>query len=394
MKGEAPSYTRWTAAEYRKVAQHALKHLDEGVHAVDAFAKAQRTALAIGRHRTPMQLAKLHASDPPRWQRYIDEAREGAPVKVAKLVKAKAKVKRHRVASWTMREKALVARYIKGLWDLGDNRALASQVLDAQADVLPEDRRYAANTVYTNVSSGKMTRDLQDGLNHVWMLDAADERSQAVEPAHVTVVAKPPAAAPVAPSPHMDGPARAFAADLTAAIDRLLSSHGAHVLSALDRRLAEVVGDMGNTIAEQIKRGLQKTVIDTMAQELGGPLSPKPEPLPDAANDPAPQALAPAPALLHQGLCLKVDVVGLLGSQAAEVRRAFNGTTDLRFIEAEHVSGWTPRTGAEVILTKFTGPIAEHRARKAHVKPLRIKGGAPAIVHAIEALHQSHGIPR
>lgn len=238
---------------------------------------------------------------------------------------------------------------------------------------------------------------------------------------------------------------QAFASVFESALDTLLRDHEAHIISAMDKRLHSAAGEIADVVASQIREGLRRTVLETMAAELGGPVSTATAPpsIPPAPSTPTPPSPPPAPIapaapsnedvaaaalamgpgataaaraaavpVVYKGQPrgaaavdliadeseagkLKVDIVGLSGAYLGEVRGAFNGHTSLRFIEAEKAESWIPRKAAHVILNaKHTNQVPILKCARYGIKPQMIRGGAAAFIHAIEALHQAEGIER
>jgi hypothetical protein len=274
--------------------------------------------------------------------------------------------------------------------------------------------------------------------------------TQAPEPPPAPIAAPPVASAPhrattpaaIAPRATFGFAMQAFAAQFEDALDTLLKAHAEHIYSTMDERLGRAAESIGAMVAKQITDGLRSTVVGIMTEELGGPVSPPPAPAPSTpptpslppsaspSTPPVPVASASAPQevrgpaayeaervasvpIVYKGQPrrapspdelepvdpgdrgkLIVDIVGLKGVQPDEVRKAFNGHTSLRFVEADHIKGWVPRRGAHVVLDiKFISHDATLKCARYGIKPVQVRGGAGAVIHAIEALHQNEGVP-
>lgn len=266
-------------------------------------------------------------------------------------------------------------------------------------------------------------------------------RPQAAPPA-ASAPSPATAPAPMAPRAAFAFAMQAFASQFETALDALLKAHEQHIYTTLDDRMSRAAEGIGALVAKQITEGLRNTVVGIMTEELGGPVSPPPPssapsvpPAPSAPPSAAPSA-PPVPAaaaaqqyelrgpssymaervasvpVVYKGTPrrawdlpeladdpadqgkVKVDIVGLIGVQQEEVRRAFNGHTSLRFVDATQVAGWVPRRDAHVVLNvKFISHDATLKCMRYHIKPLQVKGGAASVVHAIEAIHQNEGVP-
>jgi hypothetical protein len=93
---------------------------------------------------------------------------------------------------------------------------------------------------------------------------------------------------------------------------------------------------------------------------------------------------------------LKVDdVVGLIGVNAQRVKDAFNGNTELRFIDVDHTNRWEIRPESSVVVvTKFINHKTTEKIKAARLQPIYVQGGgAPGVIQAIEELHHAHGVP-
>jgi hypothetical protein len=396
------AFMRWDADEYRRVAANALGYLEQGLPLARAFKRAQVLALASKRHRSTDELERLSGQNGNTLQKYVDAMRalkpeELAPFLVTPKAEPKPASKTGRVRAvtpnpkgtrvdWTTLEKARVARELQQLRAAGDGgRSLSTLVIIAQQTALPRERWRASTGIHSANYVGTLPKDMEEGARNIWLLEQ-EEAKATPEPQQPASEPQAPQAAPPVSSGLADA-ARAFAETLQGALGALLQAQASHLLGQLEARTADMAQSVALGIAAQIQQGLRSSVHDLIAAELGGPVATPPA-APAEAPEPEPTQEATRPKRV------KVDIVGLLASQAAEVKKAFNGTTDLLFVETTQAKRWTPRPGAEVVInTKWISHSVEDRCRVGHVKPVRVSGGPSAFIHAIEELHRAQGIP-
>jgi hypothetical protein len=246
-----------------------------------------------------------------------------------------------------------------------------------------------------------MKKHLEEGARNEWLLKADDDKAASATELPADLAGSDaadleaggllqraqegpaPIPAPAVQSSLAEASA-AFAATLSKAVGVLLQASAAHTLNAIEARVSGLASEVGLAIATQLERGLRQTVLDTMAQELGGPVSAPPAPAPAAKAE-----SVPAPKL-------KVDVVGLIGVNAQRVKDAFNGNTELRFIDVDHTGRWDIRPDCSVVVvTKFINHKITEKIKAARLKPIYVQGGggAPGVIQAIEELHRAQGVP-
>lgn len=483
---KAETLLRWTDHEWTLVSGAAAPLVHQGLSDLEALMKAQRTVLPKPRQREKVQMKSMLQRSKNRngpAQRYIDEAVKAyrkvsaplpapmpAPVLTAAVQGVNPKVhaaSRDAMAMqkqqirWLPIEWAAVAVECKRLQDSGDERALSSLILSAQEAVLIPSRWRGRNSIYTGETGGNNARFLAQGWKDQWMLKP-DEVPAAPPEAVIEMVTHTPA--PEAPPKPVEAPSvapelprattlpvqsprgafgfamQAFASQIEAALDTLLTAHAAHIYTTLDERMERAAENIGLLVAKQITDGLRSTVVGIMSEELGGPVTPPSAPgappvpsAPPAASPsvpPLPVASMSAP-YEAQGLGyfeaervasvpvsykgqprrepqaeeyppddpadegkVKVDVVGLTGNSLAEVRNAFNGHTSLRFIDPEHVGSWVPRRDCRVVLaTRFIPHTANLKCVRYHVKPILAKGAGASVIAAIAGIHREEGVP-
>ena len=446
MSGD-PAYMRWTPAEWLKVAVHALPHLDKGQSLVDALREAQRSALPQDRHRDDEALRNLKRQASVK--RHLEKARSLAPGMWGEIAKPAPRKSldegrnysgRGGAVRWTTLEKARIARQVDAWRDAGDTRALSRLIIEAQELVIEPGRRRPITSIQVAAANGVRShneRMLSEGRANVWLLtdkppqtppiaEMPAEGAAAAQQEPVDEPAPPASPAPQNSSlPAQEPPketqrpparalsthaAQAFAETMMGALDSLLASHTDTVLREVHSKLDESIRTTGQQIATEIaariEMGMRATVHRIVEAELGGPVSP-----PAAGDMPAAPASTSidagdvghaympadehrhdaqaAPPKKHQ---LKVDVVGLVGTNITEVRSAFNGDTDLRFIDPDHLNAWAPHKGRHVVCAvKWIPHKAKHKLRAVGMQPINVHGSVGTVIHAIEELHRSHG---
>jgi hypothetical protein len=474
-----PSVMRWTRDEWQAIAGAALPHIEAGLPDLKALYKAQKFVLPrarqrseddcealLKRHRQPsyVESGKTSFADHIAEARRIDSGEPRSGPQAAKPAPKNIPIPKPSGGPirWSPLEWAKMAREVKRMQDAGDTRNLGRMICEAQLVVISPYRYRAESGIMQGNYKGENQRRLEKGWIDATSVYAKEtSMMQPAPPAAapapaapaqviemVTRAPEPPAPPPKAPeappvasaAPVRTTPPResfgfameAFAKTLEGALEVLLSAHAEHIYSTIDSRLLRATDQIAAAVAAQIGNGLRKVVLDTMAEELGGPVQsvtppdtpPPPPPAPPPSTPPqdpgysfpGPSDFAAARAaavpVVYKGQPLRmpsvdemepvapedaqkliVDVIGLKGVQPEEVRRAFNGHTSLRFVEADHVRAWIPRRGAHVVVdTKFVSHDAELKCARYRIKPQRVKGGAGAVIHAIEALHQAEGI--
>jgi len=406
-----PAYTRWTADEYLRVAVNSLQFIVPGKPTIAAFVRGQKLALPRARHRDAVDLKRLAIGSDNRLAKYEAIARalsadERAkylvpipekPPKPVKAASAGADPFAHGRKSqvrWTTRENALIARYVNAHRADGDIRPLTTLVIAAVEAVLPADRQRSKGGIYDMHYRGALEPALAEGTRNEWLL-AEEEPAADLSPSDIADLEAPGAsAAPPAPqTPPQSGStlaeaSKAFADTMARALEVLLAASAEHTLSNLSNRVAAIAQEVGTSIAAQIERGLRQTVLDTMAAELGGPVAaPSTQ---QAIPFPEPRAEVPD----QRRKLVKVDVVGLVGNNIQLVKQAFNGNTDLRFIDPDHLNQWTPHSDRHAITaTKWIPHKAKGKCKAAGVVPINVTGSVGTVIHAIEELHRNAGIP-
>lgn len=352
---------------------------------------------------------------------------------------------------WTKREWALIARHARYRREHGDPRDLCHIILEAQARSLQPERHRSLSGLRQAFTSRTLPRLLDEAMADIWTLsepfapdgvviesmpaqaqphpaaavtepavaephhsapalETADAPGPAPEPAGPQINALPaattppetPQEPPEAPEtaaageqytvPTLDSsrPARQFCLTLIEGLDRLLRDQAREqagaLLSLLDERLDVSLADMQLQL-DDMAAGIRLTVHDTIEQLVGGPATqptaaPAPQPTPPTPVEPPPREPV-----------VRVDVVGLVGNNIELVRRAFNGHTELRFVDVDQLNGYTPSTGRHVVqAVRWVPHSLKGRLKAAHVRPVTVKGSVGSVIEAIEELHRLAGI--
>lgn len=429
MSREQPEYIRWTRDEWRKVAVHALPHLDKGVPADKALMRAQRAALPKDRRHSDESLRMMQRR--ASTTRFLDEARalppetrdeiapppppRKAPAPRKKLDEGRDYGDPAHPVKWTTREKALIARQVDTWRKAGDKRKLSRLVIEAQEVVLPRDRRRSIVGIQVATAKGIMARLIDEGRQNQWLLDqhpaeAAPEaeQQQPAEPQHVEPTNRPVEAAnedaaPIPPTESqraLSEAARAFGDTVMQALDTLLAVHTETVMrevyakmsAAMSAQAAATSEQIATQIAAMIERGMRETVHKIVEAELGPVASPTE---PGSASTPHEPPAQPAASTAEaRPSRLRVDVVGLTnGSMEQQVRQAINGHADLRFFDPDIKGGYVPHRGRHCIMVTQRVPHSlKHKIKAAGVQPIYVKSTTGHVIHAIEELHRAQEV--
>jgi hypothetical protein len=213
-------------------------------------------------------------------------------------------------------------------------------------------------------------------------------------PIHSMPVMPPPAPEPVLEEPETTSPQpvdvassgtiaamQTFATTLSAAFGSLLRAHATDMMGQLGGALSQQAQDIGSKVTQSLQEHIQQTVHHMLEQELG-PLSKDQEAKPTA---PMPQA---EPSKTPQRR-IPVDVVGFSGAPIQQVRSAFNGEVDLRFISPEHAKSVGQQFRQNVVVVgKFISHSAKNRMRRQAQRFIPVEGGAAAVVDAIKRIQR------
>lgn len=462
---------RWTDDEWRAVVASALPHLKHGAEMLDALHKGQKV-LPRERQRGTSQmdmLVKRERLGNGVISRYVQEMRKRlsypeaappappppAPIAPPKLrTSIDVDVMNGDSRYWSPIEWARIAREVKRMQDAGDDRSNFGRLMfDAQKVVLAQRRwRPLTGLLHANQKNGNQIR-LAEAWKNVSLL--ADDPAPAAQPEQVIEMVTHAETRQEAPKPQgaptplqlplstFAGAMQAFASTFETALDTLLKDHEAHIVATMDQRLHSAADQIADVVAAQIREGLRRTVIATMAEELGGPVSPPPAPsIPPAPSTPPAPSAPPTASPSGTGLMgkhyamwgpgelaaaraaavpvtyvgrprteptpeeyapdepgsdgkVKIDVVGMVGVQVTEIKKAFNGHTSLRFVDASQVTAWIPRRNCNVVLaTKFISHNVPLKCARYHLKPIYANGGVASVIQAIKTIHEMEGIPQ
>lgn len=320
------------------------------------------------------------------------------------------------VVRWNDKELALVARRVAYFQrELQDKRVLSRLIKVAQDIELPPERRRSPGGIDSGLI--RMREDLIRGFTLIRTvladvpfdpnlraypepLRAAVEfidpvKSEVSESPGVNIdgprkvapqaaQAPEPVSAPTPPpQPHapVSEPIRAFGEVFAQGMSDLIQGMTRQLMSELEARIGAASERLMQSAIDTMARGVTTMVHSALERELGGPVE---------TEQPAQSFALPEGAALPA--TLQLDVVGLIGSQITEVKSQLNGhSRGIRFIDADQLNAWTPR-GLAIINTKFISHSVEGKCRKAGVKPIRVQGGAGAIVNAIKELYAQEGV--
>jgi hypothetical protein len=421
-------YLRWTPGEWQRVAAYALQYIDRGLPPLTVITRAARAALPRERLRDAEGYAKSAKST--TFHEYVTKARQLTPEQLEAIVPPPQKHSSTEEATsqsdvsdergyrnkysragtavrWTTLEKARIARQVNQWRAAGDMRALTRLIIEAQEIVIEHDRRRPIASIQT-CAGAKISRLLEEGTHNEWLLvneeaaaaQKAAQEAALLQPAHAGVCAtdeaiQDHAQAPginMAPTPApgeshtLTAAAAAFGAAVSAALDKLLAAHTEAILERVCARFESTAATASAALAAQIERGMRDTVHRIVENELGGPVS-----APFPAEGPTPRPVITEEAPKERAPQLRVDVVGLIGQQITEVKSAFNGDTDLRFVDADQVDAWQPSARRHVVCwVKFHSHKVDNKLKQSGLKPIRVNGGVGTIIHAIDELRRSH----
>jgi len=411
----------------------------------------QRAAVLSGTVPAPIESKPSRKKDKPvkvKAKVKVARRRKLAPIPEAieRAFKIAADGKRRplTLVIWTDREIALVARRIAHYQrELHDTRALSRLVKLAQAIELPPERRRTEKSIGASMASIQKAlvrgyvlahellgnepfdRDRTEYVapkaeepadaptvvhefiepaaptEHLTVKGPAIEspvvnidgpRKRRAEPAPAETAVEAPAAiaAPIPlPTPQKppSEPARRFGEAFADGMAELMRSMTLQMVTELEERLTAMSERLMGKAVETLGRGVASMVHSALEKELGGPVA-------EPAQDDRQPGLFELPESAGHEL-LKIDVVGLNGALAAEIRKTLNGhAAGVRFIEQDKIDSWSPRRDAFVVLnTKFSSHSADRKCIAAGVKPMRIQGGSGAIINAIRQLYAEEGVP-
>lgn len=429
---------RWTAGEYLKLACAMHPLIKKGKSKGDALRMAQRLLpkhrqrpvellrVNLGSAPLPVALAKADAMGSEAREAIVQDMQSAAPPPLKRVkpapgaplemkVDKSGHVRPTTSIRWKDRELALIARRVAYFQrDLQDKRVLSRLIKVAQDIELPPARRRTSRSIdagmakaqeqllrgytasYKLLADVPFDRDLKTyvepargavefvdpikpdpvdespGVNIDGPRKITPEAAQAPEP----VSAPTPPPQPRAP---VSEPIRAFGEVFAQGMSDLIQGMTRQLMSELEVRIGAASERLMQSAIDTMARGVTTMVHSALERELGGPVETAAESfaLPEGAAQPA---------------ALQLDVVGLIGSQISEVKKQLNGhSRGIRFIDADQLNAWAPR-GLAIINTKFISHAVEGKCRKAGVKPIRVQGGAGAIVNAIKELYAQEGV--
>jgi hypothetical protein len=429
--------SNWNAADYLRVVCAMIPLQDKGMHRRDAMNLAQRLlppdkqrpesklkrnlvadlytkARDAAAKMTPEARAKLVAKMPPELAAELaatsKPGTKAGPRKLPQLAQIPPREVR-KAANGSMRpvhtihhtetELALIARRVAHFQiDLKDTRALSRLFKVAQAIELPPERHRGDGSIGAGMRQIRLNLVRVHGLCELlaaYPFDPnrrtyiAPSEAEPADPHNFAAEAEPAqeAAAPIpAPTPaplprsSLSDPIRAFGDAFAQSMHTLLHAMTHEMMSELELRVSQMSERLMQRTVETLSQGIGPLVHSALERELGSGIS-------APAADDVPMTLPDGAALPK---ALQLDVVGLIGHQVSEVKAQLNGyAAGMRFIDADRVDSWTPRQTV-ILNTKFISHNAEGKCRKAGVKPIRVQGGAGAILNAIRTLCENEGI--
>lgn len=434
-------YKRWTPDEMLRIAVHALPLADTG-DKFEMMKVGMRTSLPKARWKS---MADLKRQTVPsywaRFQEYLTKAAKLPEQERQRIIKhaaidttpqAKAEapepamvalpvLDKPRATRWTDVEWAMIARRVKYMRDGGDSREnIARMIFDAQTYELKPDRHRALGGLLQSQyappsktgSQSTPVKTNQDMINAAQLNigpllrgipfrpegnfaapPPADDKpaAGAVEdivfqiPTTIAEVRAVQGVEPEAAQGEMHVSlqsriAREFAEQMRAAVEGMLHAHAAVLAESMGTTIRNEMAAW----AASLERSLHRGVHHVLERELGGPVQGPPAPLEDP---PGPEV---QPERQKQ---LRVDVVGLVGQNIDLVRKSFNGSVDLKFIDPDQLNGWSPHTGRHAVVTlKWVPHKAKDKLRTVGVVPQMVMGGVGSVIHAIEELMRKEGI--
>jgi len=330
---------------------------------------------------------------------------------------ARGRMRPMHLVRWTDRELALIARRVAYYQrDLQDKRVLSRLIKVAQDIELPPERRRSENGIDATMS--RMQEQLLRGYTLSYSLladvpfdaglkayptpavafefvdeqkpEPAREESPGVnidgprKPAEAAQAPEPVSAPTPPPQPRapVTEPIRAFGEVFAQGMSDLIQNMTRQMMGELELRLSAMSERLMQNAIDTMARGVTTMVHSALERELGGPVD---------EGAAASFSLPEGAALPTQ---LKLDVIGVNGALASEIKKTLNGYGGaIRFIEQDKLDSWQPQHNRTVILNaKFISHAVERRCSNAGIKPIKVRGGSGAIVNAVRELYAQEGV--
>lgn len=452
------SRMRWTELEWYEVAREtlAVRQRQPGIGWSPAAIIAQKRVLSKGRRRPESSLnggarADIEAmvqrieagwvpdgATPPKPAPVGHEARKAARAPSAPVTPAihprtaqkladdaiEATFSAPGMVRWRDHEWALIACAVRHRQVMGDSRALARVVWEAQQEVLPLDRLrkraplYAATDLQSQYAAGEKrlaslsARERAMCEGRLAEFDAAQAKAReglavaqtAAAAAVMQAAAPAPAPAPapmVEAPPPLLAPAASAGDPLAARIAYILSDAGSriaaetrsHVMAEYDRQLDRLTVALASTLREYVHT--------LVASELGPLQTPPPPPLapaaPTASEPPAGMSpdtsddAPPGSEPVARGP--RVDIVGFPDNltRALDVARSLNIEANVIHPDIARSMRWTPKGRDVIFMTRQASHTALERANKYAGNVMFATGGPSSLITMLETLVEHGG---
>jgi len=425
---------RWTRAEWHAVLVRAVPLAARTNRLLyQAMAEAQ-DVLSEGRRREVDQIR--FSVQRGKHARYLDELNamthverdallpEGErsdpsapePIRTYKFKHASPEVRAMRATytgrEWTSSDWARIAKRVDERRAAGDSRNEDIVVIDAQDEVLPQDRRRKGHGIrkafMRNISA--WTEHMRKGRADAWTLSEPTPESTAADLSTRSAIEFVEAQLDAEPALviHTNGQDRTaelarafefhpagvqrspvavqFAESMAGLVDQLLAEQRRSVLAELAERIPQQVAEI---VTRDLQAMLTATVHRLIEAELG------PVAAPPAAVQPQSKQTVPSmspPAAPARPKRIPIDVVGLSGHPVTEVQDALDSldSIDLRFVPPEKVPSTHLRANV-IAVTKFVGHDVYARAKKHGATVTRVNGAAETVIAAVRQLvEQQH----
>jgi hypothetical protein len=435
-KGEAMEHAKrvWNSQEWRLVmlaAWPALVKIKDGHGAgpkrAQAIGAAQKRALPPDRHYAEKALAnatrfakdsgnaygKAHAeieAMPDSEREALRDQWHRKPRAIPATAEAAAADGRPSRMYWKPQEWALIARRVH-YWQtsLNDKRPLSRLLCDAAAIELVPSRHKRIVSLTGSRIKPFLLEKLAAGIKAADLITDRPFNPDATAAAPAYLATTPPPApldAPQAPISALAGPAAAaqprpifladvspaaaaFGSALASSFDQYMAADRAAQVQAIaatvQLKMENLAALVASQVAAQITQGMQETVRQILAAELGGLDQ-------HQANTATVARLADAVNPAPQRPRFKVDVVGGFEGQdvTSRILKKYGQDFDLRFTHPD-ASRYKARPGASIMVLHNRTPhsltnAATAAAKRAGVKPLLISATEAHISGALDSL--------
>lgn len=382
---------RWNPAERQQLAPRLAFFVDDkGLSLGRAACEAQKK-LPKARQRTESVLLKM--AMPSGYSSVLRNMLvEGRRMRREEQAAKPTRTPTGKFAKRTPTEWRLLARRVwhwRTTGQIKEGDPLSSVLHRAEAIELPPERRKPLARLQKTVPTSRIELERAHGTVHLIDDIPFDPNRTSYDDAPATASESPTVAAPapvevqIAPAT-IASPGAAFAAMVAPAIDALIARHNAESFERIREHMARAVQTMGAQLSAMLEQGMQATVHRIIEAELGA--------LPSIGSAAA-SVTAPAPAPTPAAPRLAVDVVGgTTGAQREVIKKTFNGSLDVQFVDALRFEDYTPSPERHVVFIPSRNPVSaamSDKLRRAGVKPRLSKPTATHIVDVIRGLGAS-----